>query len=254
VRVLLLAGSAEGAELARLLHDRGVPTVTSLAGRTRAPAELPGEVREGGFGGPMGLARTLNRGGFTALVDATHPFSARMPHHATSGAAIAGVPRLRLLRPPWTPGPGDRWHDAGDHDAAARLLPAVGARRVLLTVGRQDLAPFAALDGMDLVVRSIEPVPPPEGGRWGQVVTARPPFTVESETDLLRTHAIDTLVTRNSGAAATAAKLTAARALGVRVVVIRRPQPPAGPLVEDAAAALRWVETVVKGPGRRDLH
>jgi precorrin-6A/cobalt-precorrin-6A reductase len=94
------------------------------------------------------------------------------------------------------------------------------------------------------VVRSIEPpeVRLPPGA---VVLTGRPPFSVDDELDLLRTHAVDTLVTRNSGGSATAAKLVAARALGVRVVMVRRPAPPPGPLVHDAPAALAWVEAAM---------
>jgi precorrin-6A/cobalt-precorrin-6A reductase len=241
--VLLLAGSAEASALAHLLHGRGIPLVASLAGHTRSPAPLPCPVRTGGFGGIEGLVAALREGGHRVLVDATHPFAAGMAAHASAAAGRAGVPRLRVLRPPWVPGPGDEWHEVDDLDAAARALAIIGTRRVFLALGRRHLAPFASLSGVHAVVRSIEPTDDdlPVGT---EVVTARPPFTVDGELDLLRSNAVDTIVTRNSGAAATAAKLVAARTLGVRVVMVRRPPPPPGPVVADAAAALRWVESV----------
>ena len=56
----------------------------------------------------------------------------------------------------------------------------------------------------------------------------RGPFTVEGERALLREHRIDVLVTKDSGGPLTSAKLAAARAEGVRMLVVRRPPLPAG--------------------------
>jgi len=235
--VLLLAGTAEAGELATRLHTAGVPVVASFAGRTSAPAALPCPVRVGGFGGVDGLVAELRRGGYAVLVDATHPFAATMSHHAAAAAAETGVRRIRLLRPPWRPGPGDAWDEVADLAAAARRLDEVGAGRVLLTVGRYDLATFAPGGDRAYVVRSIE-APDAAVLPGATVVTARPPFAVAGEVALLREHRIDTLVTRNSGGAATAAKLVAARDEGVRVVMVGRPAPPPGPLLDSVPAAL----------------
>jgi precorrin-6A/cobalt-precorrin-6A reductase len=241
--VLVLAGTAEAAELATRLHQRDVRVTASFAGRTRGTRELPCAVRVGGFEGVDGLVAALRDGGFDLLVDATHPFAARMPHQAAAAAERAGVPRLRLLRPPWQAGPGDRWDDVDDLAGAARRLGEVGARRVLLTIGRYDLGAFTGLpggEGTRFVVRSIE-VPEPLPLPGATVITARGPFTVAGEAKLLAEHRIDTLVTKNSGADATSAKLAAAREAGVRVVMVRRPDPPAGPRVETVDEAVSWV-------------
>jgi precorrin-6A/cobalt-precorrin-6A reductase len=247
--VLLLAGTGEAAEVAARLVDTGaVDVVASLAGRTAAPAALPCPVRTGGFGGPEGLAAELRRGRYAALVDATHPFAARMPHHAAAAAAAAGVPRLRLVRAPWRPGPGDDWHGVADIAGAAGALGPLGASRVLLTVGRQELAAFAGVAGVAFVVRSIEP-PDPGLLPGAEVVLDRPPFVRVAEAALLRTHRIDTLVSRNSGGAATAPKLAAAREAGVRVVMVERPPPPRGPVVATSAEAVAWVGGYVPGVG-----
>lgn len=240
-RVLLLAGTTEAVALAALLAGRPDVSVTaSLAGHTRSPAPMPSRVWSGGFGGVDGLVRELRAGGYGVLVDATHPFARVMPHNATAAAATAGVPRLRLLRPPWARSAGDEWHEVEDMTAAANALPGLGARRVLLTVGRLDLAPFADVPDVQIVVRSIErPDPLPRADAI--VVLARGPFSVADELDLLRGHHIDTIVSRNSGGAATQAKLAAARALGLRVVMVRRPPVPAGPVAETPEAALAWI-------------
>jgi precorrin-6A/cobalt-precorrin-6A reductase len=246
VRVLLLAGTTEAAALAALLADLpGVEVVASLAGRTTAPSPLPCEVRTGGFGGPEGLEQALHDGGFVALVDATHPFAGAMPHHAAAAAASAGVPRLRLVRPSWRPAAGDRWHHVDDLPAAAAALGPLRARRVFLTTGRLELAPFATVPGVHFVVRSIEPPDPmPLPAAASTVVLAQGPFTVDDELALLRAHRIDTLVTKNSGGDATAPKLAAARGLGRQVVMVRRPVPPPGPLAGTPEAAVRWLDAL----------
>ena len=99
-RVLILGGTAEAAELAaRLAGDDRLETVTSLAGLTRMPTAMAGRVRRGGFGGPGGLAAFLKEERYDALIDATHPFAARIAAHAAEAAEIAGVARVKLLRP-----------------------------------------------------------------------------------------------------------------------------------------------------------
>ncbi|MEZ7002169.1 cobalt-precorrin-6A reductase [Streptomyces sp. AD55] len=246
--VLILGGTTEARRLAAALADRpGVRVTTSLAGRVGTPAPLPGEVRVGGFGGADGLAAWLRDRHVDALVDATHPFAAAITAHASAATAATGVPAVILRRPGWRPGPGDHWHFAGSLADAAALLPVLG-RRVFLTTGRLGLAAFAHLDDAHFLVRSVEPPAPPLP-RHTETLLARGPFDVAGETGLLRAHRIDVLVTKDSGGEATAAKLTAARALALPVVVVRRPPPPPGaPVVRDVPAALEYLEPLLGGP------
>jgi precorrin-6A/cobalt-precorrin-6A reductase len=236
--VLILGGTAEARALATALSARpGVRVTTSLAGRVARPGAVDGEVRVGGFGGAEGLAGWLRREGVTALVDATHPFAESITANAVRAAASTGLPAVVLRRPGWRPGPGDRWHPVPSLDAAADLLPGLG-RRVFLTTGRLGLAAFAHLTQLRFVVRSVDPPEPPMPPDT-RVLLARGPFTVPGETALLREHRVDVLVTKDSGGAATAAKLTAARGLGLPVVVVGRPPLPDGvPVVPDVESVL----------------
>lgn len=227
--VLVLAGTSEAAALVSRLVDHGIDVVASLAGRTSAPRRLPCPVRVGGFGGVDGLAAELRARDVHALIDATHPFADQMPWHARDAAAFVGIPHLRLTRAEWPPRAG--WIEVdGPHDAAAVLHG-----RVLVTLGRQQLDAFRHLDGIELVVRSVDE--PPE--RPWTTVLARGPFDYDDEVALLRAQRIDMVVTRNSGGST--AKLDAADAVGARVVVIRRPPPVDAPTVDDVDAALGWV-------------
>jgi precorrin-6A/cobalt-precorrin-6A reductase len=236
--VLILGGTTEARELAAALASRpGVRVTTSLAGRVSRPGTVDGEVRVGGFGGAEGLAAWLREHGVDAVVDATHPFAAGITANAARAAAATGVPAVVLRRRGWSPGPGDRWHEATSLTGAADRLPRLG-RRVFLTTGRGGLAAFAHLTDLHFLLRSVDPPEPPMPPHT-RVLLARGPFTVEDETALLREHRIDVLVTKDSGGEATAAKLTAARELGLPVVVVRRPPLPQGvTAVPDVAGVL----------------
>lgn len=244
LNVLILGGTTEGHALASALAERAdMRAISSLAGRTARPRMPPGEVRVGGFGGADALADYLAEQKIGAVVDATHPFAAVMGRNAADGCAKAGVPLLRLERPAWRPAPGDDWTEVDDWDAAALIL-GKQSRRVLLAVGRQELAPFAALDDVWFLVRSVEAPDPMPPFRQAELLLSRGPFTLAGERDLLRSRRIDTIVCKNSGGPATDAKLMAARELGLKVVMRRRPLRPDVPAVASVENAVAWLESL----------
>lgn len=234
MRVLILGGTTEATAIARALAGDGrFSPVLSLAGRTQRPAPPPIPWRSGGFGGAAGLAACLRE--FDALIDATHPFAARISANAAEAAALAGVPRVTVLRPAWTPQPGDDWQGVPSMaHAAAALGPR--ARRVFLTVG-QELAAFGPPHSY--LLRSVDP--PADAPPNATVIAARGPFTEAGDRALMAAHRIEVLVTKNSGGTAVAGKLAAARSLGLPVVIVDRPAPPTGLLAPDAAGALDWL-------------
>jgi precorrin-6A/cobalt-precorrin-6A reductase len=237
-QVLVLGGTGEARRLAAALVAVGTDVLSSLAGRVADPVLPEGDVRIGGFGGPEGLTAWLAEHRPRAVVDATHPFAARITASAAAAAAARRVPLLRLQRPGWTPGPGDDWRFV---DSLAQAAEAVaGNRNVFLTTGRQGVGAFAELPGR-VLVRSVDPPdePLPAGAT---LLLDRGPFSVADELALMREHAVDVLVTKDSGGHMTAAKLTAARELGIPVVLVRRPPLPDGvPTVATVAEALAWV-------------
>jgi precorrin-6A/cobalt-precorrin-6A reductase len=241
--ILILGGTAEAAALARSLvegHRERLDVTTSLAGRTRAPAALPGQVRSGGFGGAEALAGYLKDQKIAAVIDGTHPFAAQISANAIVACEIAGVPRLVLSRPCWQVEPGDNWQHFDTIEAAALDLPRLG-RRAFLTVGVQELAPFASLANIWFLVRLIEMPADPPSFADSHFITGRGPFTLDGERALMESHKIDVLVTKASGGAATAAKLEAARHLALPVVMVERPPAPAGPSVDGVQAAIDWI-------------
>lgn len=223
MRVLLLGGTAEARALAKVLHPR-VDVVSSLAGRVPDPALPVGPVRIGGFGGVDGLKRWLRDQRIAGVVDATHPFAATMTAHAAQACGELGMPHLVLARPAWDP--GDALVVESDTQAA-EALERQGYSRVFLTTGRSGVKAFAESDAWFL----IRAVTEPDGSalpRRHRVLLSRGPYRYDDELALLREHAIDALVTKNSGGDMTRAKLDAAAALGVSVVMVARPPLPAG--------------------------
>lgn len=236
----MLAGSTEATALVhRLAGEPGIEVTASFAGRVREPRPLPCPTRVGRFGGVDGLAAWLHDDGADALVDATHPFALQMPAHALAAARRVGAAHLRLRRPPWAPVAGDDWHEVDDLAGAAAWLRRSGRRRALLATGRGGLDAFAEPIGVELVVRAVdEPTDLPRGTT---VVRARGPFDLDAERALLAEHGIDVVVARNSGGDATSAKLVAARELGLPVVLVRPPPPPAGEVASTVEDAVDWV-------------
>ena len=222
-KILLLAGTAEGAALARqLAADPGIELIVSLAGRVNDLPDLPGRLRVGGFGGVEGLTAFLLAEKITRVIDATHPFAKAISAHAEVACLAAKIPLERRERPLWRRRPGDRWHWADDLPMAARMAARMG-RRILLTTGKGSIAPFARFGGPAYVVRLIEPPAKPLGFSQAAIVLGRGPFSLEDEMALMRRFAVDLLVTKASGGRATEAKLTAARLLKIPVILVKRP-------------------------------
>lgn len=241
VKVLLLAGTSEAIGIAEgLACIENVDAAASMAGATRAPRELAVPLRTGGFGGETGFAAFLKERGIDLVVDATHPFAARMTATSSKVCAGSGVPYLRVERPAWIAKVGDSWHAVDTVQQARDLIPSNA--RIFLGTGRQTLMEFGVFDDCHILCRVIDPPQsrfPFEGGKF---VVGRPPFSVQHEVDLFRKERIDWLVVKNSGGWRSKSKLDAARELGLPVVMFNRPARPNAPLVETVEDALIWVE------------
>ena len=243
LKVLILGGTAESRVLGeRLAGDARFHTVLSFAGRTRSP-QLPNTPsRVGGFGGVPGLIDYLQRERIQALVDATHPFASQMSAHAVLAARATDVPLLRLERAAWQAGPGDQFIEV-PHMHAAALALGQAPRRVFLSVGRLEIAAFAAAAQHSYLIRAVDAFDPRESGlSHARVIAARGPFALADERELLERERIEILVSKNSGTDATYAKILAARALQLPVIMLARPPRPAAECVDSLDQIVRWLE------------
>lgn len=241
MRLLVMAGTGEARALCqRLAKDARVEVTASLAGETRAPADLGVSVRHGGFGGEAAQERLISNGEIAAVIDATHPFAERISRRTHAICARLDLPYLRLIRPGWRAEEGDQWTFVDrPEDVALHLAERA---TVFLATGRKSLDGFANLSGRRVLCRVIDPPLAPFPLAGGAFVVGRPPFSVEEEVRLFTREAVDVLVVKDAGGEDGRAKLLAARLLGMPVILICRPPPPPGPRVDNVDDALGWLE------------
>jgi precorrin-6A/cobalt-precorrin-6A reductase len=202
--VLILGGTAEARALKERLGDGAILALK----RTHR------------FGGVEGLKE------YAAIIDATHPFATAI----SANAANAGVPLLRLERPPYAQQPGDRWTYADD------LGGIPDDARVFLTTGHHELEQLEDHPAFFLVRALTQPPTLPQRHH---LVLAKGPFSLENELALIDEHRLDLLVTKDSGGPD--AKLRAAHARDLPVILVRRPAKAHAPTVTTVDEALHWL-------------
>ncbi|TIP14655.1 cobalt-precorrin-6A reductase [Mesorhizobium sp.] len=253
-RILILGGTTEARQLAGKLSARTDLAVTlSLAGRTENPVAQGVPTRVGGFGGGDGLATFLREARIDLLIDATHPYAAQISANAAEAAHETGVPIVALRRPGWLQTVGDRWTLVETVTDAVQVL-GIAPRRAFLALGRQEVAAFEVAPQHHYLIRSVDPVDPklavPNATTY---LLARGPFREADERALLESHGIDVVVSKNSGGEATYAKIAAARALGIEVVMIRRPVLPNVASAETVESLAAMVDHFLKPAAERGV-
>ncbi|MGL4310028.1 MAG: cobalt-precorrin-6A reductase [Paracoccaceae bacterium] len=238
--VLLLGGTTEAGALAQALADAGIAAIYSYAGRTDAPRSQPLRTRVGGFGGAGGLADFIRMNGVSHVIDATHPFAATISANAIAACGQTGTPLAAFERPAWQPEPGDGWTRVADIPAAASALPEEPAR-VFLAIGKQHVGAFATRPQHHYLLRFVDTpqgaLPLPDA----HVIVARGPFAAADDLALMQAHRITHLVAKNAGGAGGAAKIAAARALRLPVILIDRPALPPRMVLDSVESVMGWL-------------
>jgi precorrin-6A/cobalt-precorrin-6A reductase len=218
-RVLILGGIREAADLAELLFACGHGVISSLAGRTKEPMPLAGEVRVGGFGGAEGLAAFIRKNAIDVLIDATHPFAYTISANALTASEATYCRLIIYTRAAWQKQVGDIWIEVETLDAARDAIPQDA--RVLLALGSQHIPLFQSRADVHFVVRMVDaPAAPPALANHTLVLGK--PGDVVAETQLLLKHEISHIACRNSGGVGAYAKIEAARKLHLPVIIINR--------------------------------
>jgi len=193
------------------------------------------------------LAAFLVRERIGAVVDATHPFASRMSDNAIAACRATDTPLVVFTRPPWTREAGDRWIEVATIE---EVVDALGQkpRTAFLTQGRLQLAAFARAPQHRYVVRAIDRPAEIDALPGCKLILARGPFSLADEAALMRNEGVEALVTKNSGGRATYAKIEAARALGIEVVIVDRPPPPEAEILHDLDAVMAWIAGHQRAP------
>ena len=235
-KVLLFGGTGEGRALAEWLAAEGVPHTVCVATEYGEALLPPGGTAHVGRMDRGEMEALMRAGGFSLVLDATHPYAAEATENIRAAAEGAGLPCLRLARR--TDGEKDALRADTMAEAADRLADLPGS--VLLTTGSKELDPFArpglaercyprVLPMVGSLARCLELGFPPKN-----VICMQGPFSKELNAALIRQYGIKTLVTKDTGAAGSfPEKAAAAKETGCALLVVARPREEEGLTLEE---------------------
>lgn len=240
MKLLLFGGTTEGRELAEWLAAQKIPFTVCVAtgyGETLLPGGL--DVRAGRMDREE-MERLMP--GYTAVIDATHPYAAAVTQNIREAAERAEIPLLRLVRGS-NEEPGCL--TVPDMESAARLLEKRPGN-VLLTTGSKELDHFTS---PELLARCYPRVLPMEeslhrcldlGFPPAHIICMQGPFSKELNTAMLRQFGIQTMVTKDTGGyGGFIEKLEAAKETGCDLLVVERPTQENGLSMEEVQARIR---------------
>jgi precorrin-3B C17-methyltransferase len=229
----VFSGTSDGNELARELAVHCGPVVISTAtayGGEVARESCPGVTVLEGRHGVEARRHALRESGARVIVDATHPYAQQMSEQLIGLSQTLGIPYLRFDRPS-TLDPDGALLCASAADAAERAIAA--GQRIFLATGSKDLATFLRAPNSDQRQWFVRITPEPEriqraidlGVPRDHILAMQGPFSEDFNVALWRDQRIDCVVTKDSGeAGGYSAKVRAAAALGIPLLVIQRPR------------------------------
>ncbi|MEM6256177.1 MAG: cobalt-precorrin-6A reductase [Cyanobacteria bacterium P01_D01_bin.156] len=220
--IWLIGGTSESRALAQHLTQQGLPWLVTVVSPTAARLYegLPGPIQSGALS-LADMQSLIQQHRIRAIVDASHPFATEISKQAIA----TGLPYLRFerqttsLEPPAESVP----------DLNTLLQPTyLENRRVLLTLGIKALHRFQPWQQRAHLWARILPTARDQAIQAGfapaQLICDRSPTNALAEQTLWQKLSVDTVITKASGVpGGVPIKLAAAKALGVRLLVIARP-------------------------------
>lgn len=232
MKLLVLAGTEDGRELADVLRRRGhdilVSTLTSYGADLAQEQGL--QVRSGAIDAQT-LKALIESGGFAALVDATHPYAIRVKEMAKLVCEELEIPYLRWQRSSLDLEPNPLIHWAETISAAGLIASELG-HHILLTTGSNALPEWVSLPTLQDKKLYIRVLPTSEvlarcerlGFKPNQIIAAQGPFSQEWDEAMFKQLRIDVVVTKESGkVGGTLEKVQACQRLNLPLVILKRP-------------------------------
>ena len=240
MKFVIFSGTTEGRVLSQKLAEAGAEVIVCVASVYGAEqqGEVPGVKT---VVGPVSAEQkaTLLRGA-VLCVDATHPYASHISQSVCEACEAAGVRRIRLKREESKTGDALCFRSAGQ--AAAYLAQQKG--NILLTCGAKELSAFSCVNPGRLYPRILpahESLSACEaaGIPHRNIIAMQGPFSCEMNLALLHQFSIRWLVTKDGGSpGGFPEKAEAAKAAGVTLIVLCRPQEDGLPFDEVLALCL----------------
>ncbi len=247
-KICLFAGTTEGRRLAEALHASYDLTV--------CVATEYGEVLLDGIDdialhtGRMDSEQMMaffGENNFELIIDATHPYAVLVTENIRAAAAETGIEYMRILR------------DCGEADGAVYVDSVASARdylntvdcNILLTTGSKELHEFVGLDMSRVWARVLPLASSLEACAKAEImpshiIAAQGPFSKGLNIAELREIDAKWLVTKASGKnGGFYEKLSAAEAVGAKVIVIGAPKQVVGISLEAALDELLPERTIM---------
>jgi precorrin-6A/cobalt-precorrin-6A reductase len=245
--IWLIGGTQESAELAHELVALGVDclvSVTTETARSLYPDSCYLKVWVGALTNNS-LPQFLADQAITAILDASHPFAVEISRLAIAGADQFQLPYLRYERPTAADFGSFKLHSFQSL-LSSNLLKG---QRVLLTTGYRSLGLFQPWQTQaTLFARILPSVVALEGAISAgftpdRIIALRPPISLDLERALWQQWHISLVVTKASGrAGGEDIKQQVAAELGVRLVVIARPEVEYPQQTSDVAEAIGFCQ------------
>ena len=241
VNILILVGTGDGLELSKKLGLKTefsvyifVDNRSRLHPNLRVAGEISALKNEDFF------HRFLIKNGIEYLIDASHPFDKESTELCKRVCKLADIKFTHFLRPPWSPTIDDNWISVQTLDGAAKTIP--DGSNVFIATGRIGLEKFSKLTSSKFFIRRLGKVKmhcPLDNGKF---IYGEPPFSLKDEISLFRSLKIDILVIKNVGGEGSFAKVEAARAMNISVIMIERPQKPCANGIDIIPGIFKWMD------------
>ena len=241
VNILILIGTGDGLQLAKELGLRAefnVHIFVDKRSRFRSNLKVAGEISS--LRNEEFFLRFLIENGIEALIDASHPFDNETSGLCKRVSKLADIKLTHFLRPSWTPTIDDNWTSVRTLDEAAKTIP--DGSNVFIATGRIGLEKFSKLTSSKFFIRRLGKVKmhcPLDNGKF---IYGDPPFSLKDELSLFRSLKIDILVIKNVGGEGSFAKVEAARAMNISVIMIERPQKPWANGIDIIPGIFKWMD------------